>query len=328
MNTTYTYLLIAAILVVLELIYFRIADHFDIIDKPNLRSSHSSITLRGGGIIFPLSMVVYALFYGVSYPWFFAALMALSLVSFVDDIRSVPNSVRLIVQFLAMFMVFWQWGIVDWQSWWIIIIALIFCTGVINAYNFMDGINGITGGYSLAVLVPLLVINHSIAFIDTSIIIVSIISVIVFCLFNFRKKAKCFAGDVGSISIAFIIIFLLGKLIIQTGNLWYIMLLALYGVDTVLTIVHRIMLHESLGQAHRKHAYQLMANELHIPHVVVSSIYMVIQFAIAAGLIWLPVNKWLYSLVVLLLLCVAYILFKKKYYHLHEEYLKSKENVN
>ena len=126
----------------------------------------------------------------------------------------------------------------------------------------------------------------------------------------------------------FITIFLLGKLIIQTGNLWYIMLLALYGVDTVLTIVHRIMLHESLGQAHRKHAYQLMANELHIPHVVVSSIYMVIQFAIAAGLIWLPVNKWLYSLVVLLLLCVAYILFKKKYYHLHEEYLKSKENVN
>lgn len=328
MNTTYTYLLIAAILVVLELIYFRVADHFNIIDKPNLRSSHSSITLRGGGIIFPLSMVVYALFYGVSYPWFFVALMALSLVSFVDDIRSVPNSVRLIVQFLAMFMVFWQWGIVDWQSWWIIIIALIFCTGVINAYNFMDGINGITGGYSLAVLVPLLVINHSIPFIDTSIIIVSIISVIVFCLFNFRKKAKCFAGDVGSISIAFIIIFLLGKLIIQTGNLWYIMLLALYGVDTVLTIVHRIMLHESLGQAHRKHAYQLMANELHIPHVVVSSIYMVIQFAIAAGLIWLPVNKWLYSLVVLLLLCVAYILFKKKYYHLHEEYLKSKENVN
>lgn len=328
MNTTYTYLLIAAILVVLELIYFRVADHFNIIDKPNLRSSHSSITLRGGGIIFPLSMVVYALFYGISYPWFFVALMALSLVSFIDDIRSVPNSVRLIVQFLAMFMVFWQWGIVDWQSWWIIIIALIFCTGVINAYNFMDGINGVTGGYSLAVLVPLLVINHSTPFIDASIIIVSIISVIVFCLFNFRKKAKCFAGDVGSISIAFIIIFLLGKLIIQTGNLWYIMLLALYGVDTVLTIVHRIMLHESLGQAHRKHAYQLMANELHIPHVVVSSIYMVIQFAIAAGLIWLPVNKWLYSLVVLLLLCVAYILFKKKYYHLHEEYLKSKENVN
>ena len=103
------------------------------------------------------------------------------------------------------------------------------------------------------------------------------------------------------------------------------MLLALYGVDAILTIVHRIMLHEPLGQAHRKHAYQLMANELHIPHVVVSSIYMVVQFAIAAGLIWLPVNKWLYSVVVLVLLCVAYVLFKKKYYHLHEEYLKSKE---
>lgn len=325
MNSTFTYILIAIVLVVLELLYFRVADHFNIIDKPNLRSSHSSITLRGGGIIFPLAMVVYALFFGVSYAWFFVALMALSLVSFIDDIRSVPNSVRLVVQFSAMFMVFWQWGIVSWQTWWLIVIALIFCTGVINAYNFMDGINGITGGYSLAVLIPLLIINHYTPFIDMSIIVVSIISVLVFCFFNFRNKAKCFAGDVGSISIAFIIIFILGKLIVQTGDLWYIMLLALYGVDAILTIVHRIMLHEPLGQAHRKHAYQLMANELHIPHVIVSSIYMVVQFAIAAGLIWLPVNKWLYSVVVLVILCVAYVLFKKKYYHLHEEYLKSKE---
>lgn len=325
MNPMLIYLLIGLALVVLELFYFRVADHFNIIDKPNSRSSHSSITLRGGGIIFPLSVVVYAIFFGVSYPWFFVALMALSLVSFIDDIRSVPNSVRLVVQFSAMFMVFWQWGIVSWQTWWLIVIALIFCTGVINAYNFMDGINGITGGYSLAVLLPLLVINHYTPFIDMSLIVVSIISVLVFCFFNFRKKAKCFAGDVGSIGIAFILIFLIGRLIVETGELWYIMLLALYGVDAVLTIIHRIMLHEPLGQAHRKHAYQLMANELKMPHVVVSSIYMIAQLVISAGLIWLPINKWFYSSMVLVLLCVSYILFKKKYYHLHEEYLKSKE---
>ncbi len=325
MSTSITYISIALILVVLELIYFRIANHFNIIDKPNLRSSHSSITLRGGGIIFPLAMVVYAIFLGVSYPWFFVALLALSIISFIDDIRSVPNSVRLVVQFAAMLMVIGQWGILSCNMWWMIVIALIFCTGVINAYNFMDGINGITGGYSLAVLVPLSVINHYTPFVEMHIIIVSIISVLVFCFFNFRKKAKCFAGDVGSISIAFIIIFILGKLIVQTGDLWYIMLLALYGVDAILTIIHRIMLHEPLGQAHRKHAYQLMANELKIPHVVVSSIYMIVQLVIAAGLIWLPINKWLYSIVVLVLLCVAYVLFKKKYYHLHEEYLKSKE---
>lgn len=319
------YGIILVVLVGVELLYFRVADHFNIIDKPNSRSSHSSITLRGGGIIFPLSIVVYALFFGVSYPWFFVALMALSLVSFIDDIRSVPNSVRLVVQFSAMFLVFWQWGIVSWQTWWLIVIALIFCTGVINAYNFMDGINGITGGYSLAVLLPLLVINHYTPFIDMSLIVVSIISVLVFCFFNFRKKAKCFAGDVGSIGIAFILIFLIGRLIVETGELWYIMLLALYGVDAVLTIIHRIMLHEPLGQAHRKHAYQLMANELKMPHVVVSSIYMIAQLVISAGLIWLPINKWFYSAMVLVLLCVSYILFKKKYYHLHEEYLKSKE---
>ena len=327
MNCDYNILLlyITCILVVIELVYFRIARLCNITEKPNLRSSHSSVTLRGGGIIFPMSMVVYALFFGVSYPWFFVALMALSLVSFIDDIRSVPNSVRLVIQFSAMFMVFWQWGIVSWQTWWLIVIALIFCTGVINAYNFMDGINGITGGYSLAVLLPLLIINNRVGFVEQSLIVVAIISVLVFCFFNFRKRAKCFAGDVGSIGIAFIIIFLIGKLIVTTGNLWYIMLLALYGVDAILTIVHRIMLHEPLGQAHRKHVYQLMANELKLPHVVVSSIYMTLQLVIAAGLIWLPINKWLYSVLVLVMLCVVYILFKKKYYHLHEEYLKSKE---
>lgn len=328
MNLQLIYWVILVALLAIELCYFRIADKFNIIDKPNLRSSHTSVTLRGGGIIFPLAMIVYSLFFGITCPWFFIALLALSTVSFIDDIRSVPNTIRLIVQFSAMFMMFWQWGIIDWQMWWMVIVALVFCTGVVNAYNFMDGINGITGGYSLAVLLPLLIINNHVCFVEPSLIIVTIISVLVFCFFNFRKRAKCFAGDVGSISIAFIIIFLIGKLIVETGNLWYIMLLALYGVDAILTIVHRIVLHEPLGQAHRKHVYQLMANELKMPHVVVSSIYMILQLAIAAGLIWLPMNKWLYSALVLVLLCVVYVIFKKKYYHLHEEYLKQKENAN
>ena len=151
------------------------------------------------------------------------------------------------------------------------------------------------------------------------------LSLLVFCFFNFRKKAKCFAGDVGSISIAFIMLFALGKLILTTGDFSYIVFLAVYGADTVLTICHRIQLHENIVQAHRKHAFQIMANELHIPHTTVSSLYMAIQMLISAGLIWLPINHYLYLGLVVVALAAAYLIFMKKYYHLHEEYLKSKE---
>lgn len=316
------YCVIAVLLLLLELLYFKVADRYNIIDKPNLRSSHTYITLRGGGIIFPISVLVYTAFFGFEYGWFLVGLMALSVVSFVDDIKSVPNSVRLVVQFAAMFLMFWQWGIIGIDSWWVIILALIFCTGIINAYNFMDGINGITGGYSLAVLFPLLIVNRYDHFIDEPIIVVTILGNIIFCLFNFRKRAKCFAGDVGSVSMAFIVVFILGKLIVQTGNLCYIVFLSVYGVDTVLTICHRIMLHENLGVAHRKHAYQLMANELHIPHVWVSVLYMVLQFAISLGAIYIPINGWLYLGCVVCLLSFGYLLFMRKYYPLHEAYLR------
>ncbi|MFI3240155.1 MAG: glycosyltransferase family 4 protein [Bacteroidales bacterium] len=318
------YVVIVAVLLVAELGYFWVADRFNIIDKPNLRSSHSSITLRGGGIVFLFGAWIYSVFFGFEYPWFLAGLTAIAGISFVDDVCGVPNKFRLVVHFVAMFLMFEQFGILNLESWWIIIIALIICVGIINAYNFMDGINGITGGYSLAVLIPLLFVNQQTEFIDSNFLIVAIASVLVFNLFNFRKRAKCFAGDVGAIGIAFIILFALGELVLKTGNVTYIIFLAVYGVDSVLTIIHRIMLHESLGEAHRKHAYQLMANELKLPHIGVSSLYMVLQLLVSFGLILLPVNNWIYSVGVLLLLSIVYILFKRKYYWMHEEYLKNK----
>lgn len=318
------YLLIAVLLLVLELVYFRIADKYNIIDKPNLRSSHTSIVLRGGGIIFLFGAWLYAAFYGFTCPWFLLGLTMLGGISFADDIHSVSNKLRLIVQFIAMALMFYQWGILLPEYWWVVLVALIVCTGIINAYNFMDGINGITGGYSLAVLIPLLLLNMQEEYTDNNFIIVTLLSVLVFCLFNFRTKAKCFAGDVGSVSIAFILLYFLGSYILKSENYWAILLLSVYGVDSVLTICHRILLHENIGKPHRKHAYQLMANELNIKHVDVSTFYMVVQLVISFGAIYLPVNKYLYFVVVLVLLCVVYVLFKKKYYHLHEEYLQAK----
>jgi UDP-N-acetylmuramyl pentapeptide phosphotransferase/UDP-N-acetylglucosamine-1-phosphate transferase len=325
-------LIVTILLIIAELAYFKLADKFNIIDKPNERSSHSSVVLRGGGVIFIVGAWLYAAFYGVQLWPFLVGLTMIAGVSFVDDVKPLPDSLRLVVQFIAMGLMFYQWGILHWEYWWIVILGLILCVGIINAYNFMDGINGITGGYSLAILIPLAWMNLKggaliAGFTDQNLIYVTILADLVFCFFNFRPrgKAKCFAGDVGSVGVAFILVYMVGALILKTGDFTYIMLLALYGVDSVLTIVHRILLHENIGQAHRKHVYQLMANELKMSHVTVSVIYMILQLAIAVGLILIPDTAlwhWGYLSVVLLMLAVAYVLFKKKYYHLHEEYLE------
>lgn len=331
------YLIIFALLLIAELLYFRVADRFNIIDKPNERSSHSSIVLRGGGVIFSLSMVAWVVMMAVQGNWtvvegylpFLCGLLIVAVVSFVDDIRSLPDSVRLVAQFVAMALMFWSMGIMHWNMWWIVVIALVVCVGATNVINFMDGVNGITAGYSLAVLLPLIVLNHELHFVDSSFLIVAVLGVLVFCIFNFRPKgkAKCFAGDVGSISIAFIMLFAIGRLVVLTQDVTYLIFLLVYGVDGCLTICHRILLHENLGEAHRKHAYQLMANELKIGHVKVSLVYMFIQLAVSLGFIYLCRNTvaghWGYLVGTLVVLAVAYVLFKKKYYHLHEEYLAS-----
>ena len=340
------YIVIFVLLLLAELLYFRIADRFNIIDKPNARSSHSSIVLRGGGIIFLIGLWVWSAFFGFHYPWMLAAVTLAAGISFVDDVRSLPDSVRLVAQFLAMGLLILQLFLCGRQQHLLfdinllmtivfIVLALIVCVGATNIYNFMDGINGITGGYSLAVLVPLMLVNLRIKqesgseFIDSSLLNVVALALLVFCFFNFRPrgKARCFAGDVGSVGIAFILLFALGMLIVRTQDVTWLTLLLVYGVDGCLTIVHRILLHENLGEAHRKHAYQLMANELKIGHVTVSLIYMALQLAVSLGFIYLCPNTtlahWLYLLGALLLLSVAYVLFKKKYYHLHEEYLAS-----
>ena len=330
------YITISILLLLVELVYFSIADHFNIIDKPNERSSHSKIVLRGGGIIFLVGAWVWSAFFGFQYPWFLAAVSLAAGVSFIDDIHSLPDSVRLVVQFIAMGLMFYQLDMLHPSMWWAVILALIVCVGATNIYNFMDGINGITAGYSLAVLIPLLLLNEISGqagndlsgFVETSFIVVMILSVLVFSYFNFRQKnkAKCFAGDVGSVGIAFILLFLIGRLVMKTGDITWLTFLIVYGVDGCCTIVHRIMLHEHLGEAHRKHAYQIMANELGMNHVLVSLIYMGIQLVISLVMVYLIPNTvvahWIYLFVVTAVLVVAYVAFMKKYYPLHEAYLK------
>ena len=261
------------------------------------------------------------------YIWFLLAVTLVAGVSFIDDIHSLPDSVRLVAQFGAMLMMFYQLDILHLNMWWVVILTLIVCVGASNIINFMDGVNGITEAYALASLIPMALLNQSMDFVNQSLIFVVILADMVFCYFNFRPKgkAKCFAGDVGSIGVAYILLFLIGTLILRTGDITWLIFLLVYGVDGCLTICHRIMLHESLGEAHRKHAYQIMANELKIDHVKVASLYALLQLAVSLGFIYIIPNTalahWLYLLGALIVLSIAYIVFMKKYYHLHEEYL-------
>ena len=317
------YILFFIALVVIEISYFKIANHFNIIDKPNDRSSHSDITLRGGGIIFYIGVLLNFLFEGFQYPLFFLGLTFITFISFADDLHSQSSKLRLTVQFAAMALMFYQWGLYS-QHWYFTLFALIFCTGILNAYNFMDGINGITGGYSLVVIGAFWFINtYMVQFVENKFIYAVISALLVFNFFNFRTKAKCFAGDVGAISIAFIILFLLGLLVIKTDDFSYIIILVVYGIDTVLTIIHRLLLKENIFQPHRMHVFQIMANELKIPHLLVSSFYAILQLLIIVGFILCKSYSYWFLGIIILILILSYLFFKKKYFKLHKTNLFS-----
>lgn len=302
------YILFVLILIVAELAYFRIADRYNIIDKPNHRSSHQEITIRGGGVIFPLSVILWFPFFGFQYPLVVLGLVLITLISFVDDLKDISRSIRLLFHLIAVSLAFYSLNIFA-LDWYLVVLSYIMVVGIINAYNFMDGINGITGIYSLVLFATLGWINqYQVQFVNPGLIISLIIGVLIFNFFNFRKRAKCFAGDVGSVSLAFVVVFLLFKLILQTDQLLYILLLSVYGVDAVFTIIIRLGLGENIFQAHRLHLYQLLANEQKLDHRLVSVGYGFVQLLVNLMVIYSIINGSLsLGLKVLLLLAVFYV---------------------
>jgi len=292
-------LLYLPVLALLLLFYFRLAVQFKIIDKPNQRSSHSRITIRGAGIIFPIAILLQALFSGFQYPLFTSGLLLISIVSFYDDLRPLSNKIRLLVHLLSVSLLFVQAGLLAYPVW-IIIPVYILVIGAINAYNFMDGINGITGAYSFITILSLYFINETkISFVFSEWLIIVAISLLVFNFFNFRKKAKCFAGDVGSVSMAFIIIFFLLLLILKTEDLKYIGLLLFYGLDAVSTIIFRLIRRENIFEAHRSHFYQYLANVKGWPHLRVSALYMVLQLLVNVLIVYSNFNTLAFLIFIL-----------------------------
>ena len=310
------FILIIFFLFIIELIYFQVAERFNIIDKPNTRSLHTKVTIRGGGVIFWVVTMVFFFYSNYSFPYFFIGLSFVTIISFLDDIFTLPNRYRLPFQFLAIICIFFEVNYFS-NSVWVCGLTLIISVGIINAYNFMDGINGITGGYSTIVLIALWIVNsYHLKFIENDFLIFTFLGLMVFNYFNFRTKAKCFAGDVGSISMAVIIVFLLLKLILKDHNLIYILFLAVYGVDSVLTIIHRLLLKENIFKAHRFHLFQVLVHNLKITHLVMASIYMFLQ-AIICAIIILNLRssgqiQWIVGFSILISLSALYFIIKRK----------------
>lgn len=307
------YLILILILFVAELLYFRAADHFNIIDKPNERSSHTAITLRGGGVIFYIAALAYFIMSGWQYPWFFLGLTLMASVSFLDDIFALSNRLRLSIHFTSVFLLMYELNALHYP-WYILLATFIFIVGTINIYNFMDGINGITATYSIAVTGLLMLVNDKVGFIDQELLIYTMLGLLVFSFFNFRQKAKCFAGDVGAVSIIFILLFALGSLIIKAQNFIYILFLTVYGIDSVFTILRRLYLRENIFKAHRSHLYQFLANEAGVNKLLVSSIYGILQFGIGLLVIeaasWSAEAQWQFAIGMVLGLCIVYLILK------------------
>lgn len=309
-----TYMICSLLLLLAMLGYFRLAKRYGIMDVPNERSSHQEPTIRGGGIIFLLAMVMA----GLLQPYYWlpvVGVLIMGLTGFVDDVRSLSGKVRILVHLLCVSILFSALGLFTHLGEYSLIllsVTYVMAIGVINAYNFMDGVNGMTGLYSLVVLAALQYVNlRQVPFVEPDLIWLPLMACVIFLFFNFRNRAVCFAGDVGSISMAYWIIFLLLKLMFQTGNPVYILFLSLYGMDTVLTIGHRVLLGQNIFRAHRLHFYQVLANEKGVPHLWVAFIYAALQASsiliiLSAG----ATPFWLLGTGLLLPLLLIYLVLK------------------
>ena len=304
-----------ALLLGAEVFYLWLARRLNITDVPNERSSHTRATIRGGGVIFFAALMIFSLLSGFRYPWFLAGTTLAVLISFIDDIYTLPSTVRLPVQLAGAALLLIDAGAFAQPIAWAFAL-LIIVTGVINVFNFMDGINGITGMYGLVTLGSLAFLNAELNFADERLIALSILALLVFGFFNFRSRAVCFAGDVGSVGLAFIITFLVLRLILQTGNYYFILLLAFYGVDAGLTIFQRLAKRENILEAHRSHLYQQLVSPGPLSHLQVAGFYALGQLFVNAIVLssWQVggVQRWIGAVLIIVCLSGCHLYFKQR----------------
>lgn len=314
-----SYTLIFLVLMLVGLIYYRLAKRFGIVDKPNQRSSHTKVTVRGGGILFPAAVVFWWVNYDFQNTWMVIGIFWISAVSLLDDMYTISRKIRFAIQMIAISMAFYDLEVYDQAVWWSIPILFFLALAITNAINFMDGINGITGLYGAIFFGSLLAINEYMPIFDETLIRYVLLAIMVFLIFNFRKRAFMFAGDIGSISMAYLMIYFLTKWYLESNDWTIILFLLVYGADSLITLVHRIIRKENVTLPHRTHLYQIFANQLKKEHVLIAIIYGFIQLGVNVILFILPKSypQPILAAAILVATALIYLLIKvpliKKY---------------
>lgn len=312
------YSIITIILILLEVAYFPIAKRFHIGNEVTPRSSHNKFIITGAGFIFYISAILFYIFFNsklpVSFPVMLIGASILAIISFYDDIKNLTPWLRLIIQIAVVAITFNQ---IFFDGYYEIYLLLLICgVGFINAYNFMDGINGILVGYSIVTLSTILycyvIVTDSPTCGMIQFIIPLIISTVIFGIMNFRSTAKCFSGDVGAIVMGFFILYLMAELILRTSEASYIIFLIVYAIDTVFTIFQRLFAGENIFLPHRHHLYQILANQWGIKHYKVSIYYASTQLFINIVYLLIPDDfKWSYFIIITTILTIVYFVLKR-----------------
>ena len=299
-----TYLTVLFLNIISLVVYYRIALRFNIIDQPNERSSHDYITVRGAGIIFLITGLFWALSPSIQNFYIIFGLTSIGLISLLDDIFTLPNKLRFVAQILSVLLVFIDIGLFS-SNIIIILSASILYLGWINAFNFMDGINGITSFYALSILVPMYIAFGDFSTTVSSLILFLAMSVLVFMTLNVRARALAFCGDVGAIVLAYLIGYLVITLIMSTGKIEYILMGGVYGIDAIFTIIRRLKKGENIFQPHRSHLYQLLSNELNWHFLTVSLVYSLLQLTISLIMLFALQTVPQYSIFVAIVILVS-----------------------
>jgi UDP-N-acetylmuramyl pentapeptide phosphotransferase/UDP-N-acetylglucosamine-1-phosphate transferase len=318
MNNYILLVFLSILLVALTPVFFSIARKYKMVDIPNERSSHSTITYRGAGILFVVAFLLYFLLFQSTSYYLLVGLILASVTGFLDDLYNLKTSTRVflyggsLLACLAQIPDFYEDVNII-----VIVVAFVVGLGTVNAYNFMDGINGISVLYSAVLFSTLIYINEKILVnlpisqLDENMLYALLIGCIVFGFLNLRTKAMAFLGDVGSVFLGILAVYYVVYVCYATGDYSFTMLLLIYGVDSVLTIIHRIILKENIFDAHRKHLYQWLSNELATNHIWVASIYALLQLTINVFLIKLYVGNPILNIAILAIPTgIIYIILK------------------
>lgn len=288
----------------------RFAGRLGLLDCPNERSSHCTPTPRGGGVGIFAAFLLSAVFAGMPMT-FWLPLSAVSILAFLGDRIYLSPKLRLYAQlFLMAFLVV---GTGHWPSnplWYLpwVLFWAIFIVGTANFYNFMDGINGIsgiTGIIGFGLLGGYFFLNDGQSLLSTIAICISL-SCLGFLPLN-MPKAKVFMGDIGSILLGSVfasLVFLASKTALDF--LCMVSFLFTFYADELTTMFVRLRDGENLTQAHRRHIYQLLANEKGVPQWKVSMGFGFLQLAVGVGAMVLKPYGILAVLTTLLLGFIAF----------------------